>query len=300
MDLKKEIRMSDLFKRSPKAARAAEPFDETTEPDSAESGSARPEKALRLSLRRRPKEPKEWKAPKEPKARRGKSSAPALAEVPLMRAFNLLPKDDPREARQARPSTAKLVLAVVCFVALAGLGSMFMILSAGVADKRQLRDELEAQVQALQAPEPAGEEPVAPIDPAVAQEQNQRTAAVATALANRVAWDRVLRDLSLVTPADVWLSGLIVTPGEVATPPPPDTSESDPTAAPTPAQPSSITINGYAGTQEGVARMLARLAVVPELTGVTLLSSATALIGETEVYQFAVSATVKLREGATA
>lgn len=305
MDLNKEIKLSDLFKRRAKPAKPAEPFDETKEPE-ADGRSAGPQKALRFfALRRRVEEPREPGAPKAPKVRREKSPSPALAlsEVPLMRAFNLLPKEDAREARRGRPSTAQLVLAVASLVGLAALGSAFMVLNAGVADKRGSRDELRAQVAALQVAQQGDEgDSEAPVDPAIVQEKNLRTSVVASALGQRIAWDRVLRDLSLVTPEGVWLSGLVATPGAADPSAPAPASESTAASppAPAPAQPSSITLNGYAYSQEGVARLLARLAVVPGLADVKLLSSARALIGETEVFQFSVSAAVKLPGGASA
>jgi Tfp pilus assembly protein PilN len=287
-----------------KPGRRVEAFDEFA----AESGSRAGKKLLSISLRRRakepqePGEPKEPKAPKVPKVKQEKSSTVIAGQldVPLMRAFNLLPRDDVREARTSRPNTAQLALAVVGLVSLAGLGSVFMILNAGVVDKRTTRDELKVQVQAAQAAQRDEDEPVQePIDPAVLEEQNARTTALSSALGTRVAWDRVMRELSLVTPDDVWLSGLIAAPGappEGAAAPASDSGE----PAPQPAVPSSLTINGYAHDQQGVARFLARLSVVPELMGVQLLSSTAALIGETEVVQFSVSALVKLPGGATA
>jgi len=212
-----------------------------------------------------------------------------------MRAFNLLPRDEARDARLARPRTAQLALAVVGLVGIAGLGSVYMILNAGVSDKRLTRDELQVYVRVAQAANAA--EPVEPgVDPAVVEEQSVRTAALSTTLSTRVAWDRVMRELSLVTPDDVWLSGIVAQPGI-----PPESSAPDAEASAfAPAVPSVMTINGFANNQDGVARFLARLSVVPELTGVQLLSSTHSLIGETEVVSFAVSALVKLPGGSTA
>jgi Tfp pilus assembly protein PilN len=206
-----------------------------------------------------------------------------------MRAFNLLPREEVRDARRSRPRTAQLALAVVGLVGLAGLGSVYMIVSAGVTDKRATRDELEGYVRVAQAAQRA--EPAEPgVDPAVVQEQGARTAALSTTLSTRVAWDRVMRELSLVTPDDVWLSGIVAQPGIPA-----ESQPADATAATTGAPvPSVMSINGYATDQDKVARFLARLSVVPELTGVQLLTSTNSLIGETEVVSFSVSAQVKL------
>ena len=287
MDLKKEIKLSDLFKRKPKEAA---PVAET--PAFEESPAEGEEKRKRFALSRAPKAPKEPKPAKAPKAPKAKAEpvmhgAQPFADVPLMRAFNLLPREIGRESRAARPRSAQLVLAVVSVVLLAGLGFTYMTLSAGVDDKRATRDGLKAELAALEAKQVAEGEVV---DPALVTEKNARTFALATALSTRVAWDRLLREVSLVIPEDAWLTGMVATPVEVST---------DPTAAALPGM-STVTISGYTYAQDGVARALARLAVVPELTQVSLVSSQTGLIGDTEVIQFAVSAFVKLPGGASA
>ena len=106
MDMKKEIKLSDLFKRKPK-----DTADETVAVEEKPKGSGLKRE---ISFRRRKggddAEPKE-KAPKEPKRKRSRGAAkaaPAVPQVPLMRAFNLLPKDAAGEAEGRRPSTPQL------------------------------------------------------------------------------------------------------------------------------------------------------------------------------------------------
>jgi len=249
IDLKKEIKLSDLFKR------------------------------------KGPTEPRAEKAPKAPRAKAPKvprHDHEPSHDVPLMRAFNLLPKEDPREARSARPRAAQIVLAFVGVVLVAGLGAAYTVMSAAVDDKRSTRDALRAEVEALREQAAgSGEEQVVP---ALVSEKNLRTYALASALSGRVAWDRLLREVSLITPEDVWLSGLAAMP-----------SESN-----TAAGQSALTVNGYTHGHEGVARMLARLAVVPELSSVQLVLSASSLIGDTEVVQFSIAALVKPPGGGSA
>jgi len=189
---------------------------------------------------------------------------------------------------------AHVILGAVALVLAAGLASMILITRANVADKRTAKDDLAAELAALPA---AGEEAGPRVDPALVGEQNARATALVNALGTRIAWDRLLRELSLVTPDDVWLSGLVGNPPEQAQAAVPAAEEGAP---PPPPQPSSITVNGYTYGQDGVARILSRLAVVPELTSVSLLSSARTLLGETEVIQFSVTARVKLPGGAAA
>ena len=285
IDLKKEIKLSDLIRRKPKEASATETASVL---EDAPADAPKPERAslMRRGRSKASQEPKVEKAPKAPKVKAAKAprhDRETLHDVPLMRAFNLLPKEDPREARSARPRAAQLVLAIVGVILVAGFGAAYTVMSATVEDKRTTRDEVRAQVEALrQQIAASGQEE---IDPALVSEKNLRTYALASALSGRVAWDRLLREVSLVTPEDVWLAGLAAIPAETA----------DAVAGE-----SALTVSGYTHGQEGVARMLARLAVVPELSAVQLVSSASSLIGDTEVVQFSISAVVKLSGGASA
>jgi Tfp pilus assembly protein PilN len=327
MDLKKEIKVSDLFKRGQKKGK---PEEELTGPkDTARSGAGTSvlKKDIKLSFRRskeakeptavkppkaaKPpkseKPPKAAKPPKEPKApKKARSSkestangrnAPPLPEIPLMRAFNLLPKEDSRQAREARPNTARLALAVAALVTIAALASAFLLMSARVSDKKQQYDDLRGQLAALNVP---AEEPANGEDQALVEERQSRTTALASALGGRVAWDRLLREISLVLPEDVWLTKLTATappPSSSATAPPPQgTTDPGATAPGT----SSVTITGNTYDQDSVAQLLSRLAVIPELSSVKLLSSTRMKVGQRDVFEFSVAATVKPPIGATA
>ena len=57
--------------------------------------------------------------------------------------------------------------------------------------------------------------------------------------------------------------------------------------------PIRVTINGYTYSQEGVARLLARLSVLPDLTDVQLQTSALTEIGDRPVIQFTILANVR-------
>jgi Tfp pilus assembly protein PilN len=322
MDLKKEIKLSDLFKRGEKKAKPEAELSGTETAASGEGASAL-KKEIKLSFRRS-KEPKaekppKAKAPKEPKASKkakppnepkaskkakppkepranGKKASP-LPEIPLMRAFNLLPKEDPRYAREARPNTARLALAVAALVTIAGLASAFLLLSARVSDKKQQYDDLRGQLASLNVP---AEEPASAGDQALVEERASRTSALATALGGRVAWDRLLREISLVLPEDVWLTKLTATappPAAGAATPPPEGTTTAGGAAP---GASSVTITGNTYDQDSVAQLLSRLAVIPELSSVKLLSSTRTKVGQRDVYEFSVAATVKPPIGATA
>jgi Tfp pilus assembly protein PilN len=229
-------------------------------------------------------------APKEP--RRSRKQVPPVPAVPIMRAFNLLPREDARDARGRRPSSAQLVLAVVALVAFAALGAYFLMLNAQVADKRSEADALRAAAAARPSPTPAPA-PDDQADAALQQEQQARTAALAGALGRRVAWDRLLRDFSLVMPDGVSLTKLSASGGGSAgatdQPPPPGT----------PAPESVFTIEGYTKSQETVALVLARLSVLPELASVRLQSSTETELSGEKVFQFVITTTAKPPSGST-
>lgn len=289
MDLNKEIKLSELFRRRPKEAGADRAAPEAARVDApAEEAGPRTSFLKRdLAFGRKKKRAddrpaRKAEATKRPRGRREKTAA-AVPQIPLMRAFDLLPREDAREVRRRRPSTAQLVLAVVGLVLVAALGSLFLLENARVADKERTRDDLKAQLAAKNVPAAEPETQAVGADPALADERNRRTTAVASALATRVAWDRILRELALVLPDDVWLTSMSSATGATA-------AASDPSA---PSPTTSLQLNGYTRAQEGVARLLARMSVLPELEAVQLVSSTTVELGKEKVVEFTISATVK-------
>jgi Tfp pilus assembly protein PilN len=254
IDLKKEIKLSDVFKR-----REKDPTD--------------PSPAI----------------PSAPAAEKPKPTpAPAAPQLPLMRAFNLMPTDDSREPK-GRRATAHIALAVVAVLLFGALGSLLLVSSAAVTENKAKRDELRTKLAALNVPAKAPGETQAP---ELATEQQARTTELASALQSRVAWDRLLRDFALVLPEDVWLTTLVAKGAPTADP-------AAPAAASAGAQASSFTISGYTHEQEGVARLLARLSVLPELASVALVSTTRVEVNEQEVVQFSISAVVKQGGGGT-
>jgi Tfp pilus assembly protein PilN len=141
---------------------------------------------------------------------------------------------------------------------------------------------VQAEIDAL--PEPT--RPV--IDPSLAVEQQQRAAALASVLGTRLAWDRVLGDLSRVLPENVWLTSFSAkAPDPVATTAalPPAT----PGVAPTP---TGVTIEGYTYSLPDVAVLLSRLSTVPSLTNVSLGGSDKREIGKKKAIGFTIIADI--------
>jgi Tfp pilus assembly protein PilN len=189
-----------------------------------------------------------------------------------MRAVNLLPREEAKRSFEAKRG---VVFGGVGGAALAAAVLASMVMSAGgsVNSKQSELDAIRAQIAAV---------PVVPVvdtsrDDALAAEKGARIGALSAALAGRVAWDRVLRQVSLVLPEDVWLTTLnAAVPGPTAT-----------------AVGSGLTMTGSTYSQNGVARLLSRLAVIPDLANVRLQSSQGQLVNDRELVQFTILADVR-------
>src|SRR5918995_1778594 len=183
----------------------------------------------------------------------------------LMRAVNLLPRDEAKRSFEARRG---VVFGGVAGAALATavLASMTMSAGGSVSGKQEELDALRAQVADTSK------------EDAFAAEKGARVGALSAALSGRVAWDRVLRQVSLVLPEDVWLTNL---------------TAAAPDAAQQSATGSGFTLTGATYSQNGVARFLARLAVIPDLANVRLQSSQSQLLNERELVQFTILADVR-------
>jgi Tfp pilus assembly protein PilN len=201
-----------------------------------------------------------------------------------MRAVNLLPRD------QGQRTISKESLPVVVggcagLLVLAVLGAMFMMGSGKLASQQRKLDDLNRQFQALPPPPPG---------PTTAQqqlagEQSARVSALTTALSSRVSWDRVFREFSLILPEDVWLTSL-----SAKSPISPATNASS-TGGST--VPSMFTIQGRTYSHDGVARLLSRLQVVPDLTNVQLISSTRSKVGNQPVVEFTIAADIAAAGG---
>jgi len=199
-----------------------------------------------------------------------------------MRAVNLLPKTQTRSSRRRSKSTPwALVLGLAgTAVASAAIGAVFLQASGAASDRKAELADVSAQLAALPKPKAVTND-----DAALTAERNQRATAVAGAFAYHVSWDRVLRRLALVLPDDVWLTSLVAQA--------PATPGMGGRGLGVDAAANGMTIMGYTYSHAGVARLLSRLGVLPDLTSVQLQTSMLALIGERQVVQFTILANVK-------
>jgi hypothetical protein len=190
-----------------------------------------------------------------------------------MRAVNLLPKDDGQRGPSWRDNPLVIGGVVGAVLVTAVLAASFLTASTSVADSQKLADAAQAELAATPVPAPTDSG-----TSAIALEKGSRIGALSAALSGRLAWDRVLREVSLVLPDDVWLTSLSATAPVAASP----------TSA------AGFSINGRTYSHDGVARLLARLSVVPHLSNVQLQHSTIAFSDSgRQLVEFSINATVK-------
>jgi Tfp pilus assembly protein PilN len=210
-----------------------------------------------------------------------------------MRAVNLLPRQQAAPRRRELGNPVALVAAIGGAIVLLVLAGGFLLAKRGVDRQRQaLADAkavlaatpvktLSAQTQAFRA--------------TLLTERQQRSLALAAALGKRVAWDRILRHIALVLPGDVWLNSLtasvpLETTGATA-------AASTPSALPP--TPTALTMQGYTYSQDGVARLLDRLGVLPDLKNVQLQTSQQTKLGNQTVIGFTIVSDIRQGRGAS-
>jgi Tfp pilus assembly protein PilN len=194
-----------------------------------------------------------------------------------MRPVNLLPRDDSKGQRpQPGAVTLTAVLGGVLVTAL--LAGLFLMTSSTVGDRQAEVDGLRAELAAIPPPpEPTGQAST------LEAEKSQRVTVLGQALGSRIAWDRVLREISLVLPEDIWLESLNANAPDAAAAAAPGTEPSK----------GAFTITGYSYSHDGVARLLARLSVLPQLERPTLGSSVLDKSKPRSVVKFTISAALR-------
>jgi Tfp pilus assembly protein PilN len=196
-----------------------------------------------------------------------------------MQAVNLLPPElrpGPAWQTLGRRAQARRVLTIAGIAA----GVLALLLAGAVLHQRGVVEDRQAELAEVQARLVAADAKASSIREAQAANE-ARLAAVRDLVARRIVWEDVLRDLSRVLPPNVWLQSLQVGTAAVEGAPPVQG------AAPAG---SAFTVTGQADSQVRVAQVLDRLALLPWLSGVTLVSSTSAGESRTPV-TFNVTAT---------
>ena len=210
-----------------------------------------------------------------------------------MRAVNLLPSD---VSQRRRPNKTVLVGAASSSAVLMLLGAAYVHAHGTVKNRQSSLAELKAELAALP---PRHTSPTAGVDAQLIQERAARVSALSTALSQRVRWDRLFRELSIVLPGDVWLETLTAsaptsaTAAPVPAAPGGSTSGTASAAAATTVTSTTFNIQGQTYTQEGVARLLIHLQLVPDLENVQLASSQ---LQDDNTVQFTINADIKAPE----
>jgi Tfp pilus assembly protein PilN len=200
-----------------------------------------------------------------------------------MRAVNLLPLDAQQHKSIRQEDPAVVIGSALGVIVMIALAASFMTAHnrANTQQKRLEAARLElAQLSEKRKPTPKPSAPQVPITPivpppAITGQEASWLGAVSSQLSKRIAWDRVLREVSLVIPADVTLTTLTMTAPSGAA-----------GAAPT----QGFVIDGSTYSYDSVARLLSRLALVPDLEDVTLTSTTAA---DATSVQFNITAAIK-------
>jgi Tfp pilus assembly protein PilN len=200
-----------------------------------------------------------------------------------MRAVNLIPQEERRGGGPARAGLLSYFLLGALAAVLVGV-TLLVLTGNQISDRKAEVARLKQESSATAA---RAESLRAFADFSAMQEE--RTATVTSLAQSRFDWERVLRELSLVLPDDVWLS-------TVSAKAPVSSSVATPPAAPATGAAvaaTGLTLDGYTYSQPAVARLLTRLTVIPDLVNVQLQQSTLTKIGATPVVHFTIAIDVR-------
>jgi Tfp pilus assembly protein PilN len=213
-----------------------------------------------------------------------------------MRAVNLLPRENTVQTRERPRNTVALVAGIGGAVVLLVLVAGFLLANRSVDRQRQALTSAKATLAVTPAKTVSAQTNT--FRSAVLSQREERSLALASALGKRIAWDRILRRMALVLPDDVWLTNLTATvPLQPAAVSPTAVTTSTSTALPPVA--TELTLQGSTYSQASVARLLARLQVVPDLQNVQLQSSDTASLAGEKVINFTIVSDIRKGRGAS-
>ena len=212
-----------------------------------------------------------------------------------MRAVNLLPREQVVQKREAR-NPVVLVATIGGAVVLLALVAGFLLATRSVDRQRQALASARAMLAVTPAKTLSAQTQA--FRSTVLTQREQRSLALASALGDRVAWDRILRRMALVLPDDVWLTSLVgTTPLQAATSTTTSTTATTPSVLPPTA--TALTLQGYTYSQAGVARLLERLQVLPDLKNVQLKQSVTSNVGGQNVVNWTIITDIRKGRGAS-
>jgi len=213
-----------------------------------------------------------------------------------MRAVNLLPRDLQQRKSFREEDPAVVVGSALGVIVMIALGAAFFVAHGKASSEQERLTKARLELAALSQKQHPASKPVKPAvpitpivpPPAVTGQEATWLSAVSTNLSQRIAFDRVLRDVSLVIPDDVTLTSMTMSA--------PTSAVAVPGVPPTAAT-QGFVIAGSAYSYDSVARLLSRLALVPDLSTVTLTSTGSGAApgssGSGGGVQFSISAAIK-------
>jgi Tfp pilus assembly protein PilN len=210
-----------------------------------------------------------------------------------MRAVNLLPRQQVQQKRE-RPNTISLVAGIGGAVVVLVLAAGFLLANRSVNRQRDALSTARAVLAATPAHHVSAQTNA--FRSSILSQREQRSLALAAAIGKRVAWDRILRRTALILPDDVWLTNVT---GAVPLEPTAATVTPSTTSSALPAASTALTLQGSTYSQAGVARLLARLEVVPDLKNVQLQSSTASVIGKQRIINFTITSDIRKGRGAS-
>jgi Tfp pilus assembly protein PilN len=180
-----------------------------------------------------------------------------------MRAVNLIPEDNRRGARGARPIGAYLVIAGLAVLVL--MASLYAVAGKRVSDRRAELARVTKQADAVQARATA----LAPYT-TFAELSQKRVATVTSLAQSRFDWAHVMHEVGRVIPADAWLTSLTgtVAPGVSL-----EGAGGQTGALRSAIGAPALEIVGCTTSQSNVARMMSHLRLVDGVTRVALNSA---------------------------
>ncbi|HET8751375.1 MAG TPA: PilN domain-containing protein [Gaiellaceae bacterium] len=211
-----------------------------------------------------------------------------------MRAVNLLPRQQ-IELKRERTNTVALGAGIGGAAVVLALVGGFLLANRSVDRQRQNLSTARAVLAATPAHHVSAEAQA--FRSSILSQREQRSLALAAALGKRVAWDRILRRTALVLPDDVWLTN--VTGSVPLDPSVTSTATATTTSSAFPAASTALTLQGSTYSQAGVARLLERLEVLPDLRNVQLQQSQAGVIGNQRVINFTIVSDIRNGRGAS-
>jgi Tfp pilus assembly protein PilN len=186
-----------------------------------------------------------------------------------VRPVNLIPPEE-RRGEKAPMRTGPLAYVIVAVLAVGLLAVTATILTGNqIADRKAEKTSLEAQVSQAQA---EARQLQSFSDFATLQQARELT--VTSLAQSRFDWQRVLRELAIVMPSDVWLTNLNAKASAAAAAPSSSSSSSSSSSgAATSVSGPSLDIQGCAPGHDAVASFLAALHDIDGVTRVAVLSS---------------------------